>query len=33
MPAVKAITPETTTADKTRFIAVETLGLADTGFR
>jgi hypothetical protein len=33
MPVVRAIPPETTSADKTRFIAVETLELADTGFR
>jgi hypothetical protein len=26
MPVVRAIPPETTSADKTRFIAVETLG-------
>jgi hypothetical protein len=33
MPVVMAIPPETTSADKTRCIAVETLNLADTRFR
>jgi hypothetical protein len=33
MPVVRAIPPETTSADKTRFIAVETLSLAETDFR
>jgi hypothetical protein len=33
MPVVMAIPPETTSADKTRCIAVETLSLADIRFR
>jgi hypothetical protein len=33
MPVVRAIPPETTSADKTRFIAVETFRLADIRFR
>jgi hypothetical protein len=30
VPVIRAIPPDTTSADKTRFIAVETLDLAET---